>query len=45
MERVTAEAIIDRVLASPEDATVAGQVRAEVRELAARFPLYERVAV
>ncbi len=35
--------LIDRVLSSPEDASVAAQVRAEVRELAARFPLYERV--
>ncbi len=32
--------LIDRVLAAPADAAVAGQVRAEVKSLAGRFPLY-----
>ena len=37
--------LIDRVLAAPDDATVAGRVREEVRTLAARFPLYPAPAV
>jgi glycine hydroxymethyltransferase len=32
--------LIDRVLASPEDAATIEAVRAEVHALAARFPLY-----
>ena len=32
--------LIDRVLGAPEDAAVAEQVRAEVKALSARFPLY-----
>jgi glycine hydroxymethyltransferase len=33
-------ALIDRLLAAPEDADVISSVRGDVRELAARFPLY-----
>src|ERR1700730_17034130 len=33
-------ALIDRVLAAPEDLSVAGEVREEVKALAAKFPLY-----
>jgi glycine hydroxymethyltransferase len=33
-------ALIDRVLAAPEDAAVLSAVHADVRELAGRFPLY-----
>jgi glycine hydroxymethyltransferase len=33
-------ALIDRVLAAPDDASVAGKVREEVKALATRFPLY-----
>jgi glycine hydroxymethyltransferase len=33
-------ALIDRVLAAPEDLSVAGKVREEVKALAAKFPLY-----
>jgi glycine hydroxymethyltransferase len=33
-------ALIDRVLAAPEDTSVAAKVRDEVRALASRFPLY-----
>jgi glycine hydroxymethyltransferase len=32
--------LIDRVLAAPEDASVAARVKREVRELAGKFPLY-----
>ena len=32
--------LIDRVLTAPDDTSVAGAVRTEVRALAARFPLY-----
>jgi len=39
MERVGD--LIARVLAAPEDGGVADAVRAEVRELAERFPLYD----
>jgi glycine/serine hydroxymethyltransferase len=31
---------IDRVLSAPEDANVARDISAEVKELTARFPLY-----
>ena len=34
-------AFIDRVLMAPEDAVVAAAVRAEVKALTARFPLYQ----
>jgi glycine hydroxymethyltransferase len=33
-------ALIDRVLAAPEDASVAARVRGEVKALTAKFPLY-----
>ena len=33
-------ALIDRVIAKPDDEETAGRVRAEVRELCGRFPLY-----
>ena len=33
-------ALIDRLLAAPEDAEVVAAVKSDVRELAARFPLY-----
>jgi len=36
--------LIDRVLQAPEDAAVLEAVRADVRELAARFPLYPATA-
>ncbi len=36
--------LIDRVLQAPEDAAVIDAVRADVRELAARFPLYPATA-
>ncbi len=39
-EMTQVAALIDRVLAAPEDATVAATVREEVRALASRFPLY-----
>jgi glycine/serine hydroxymethyltransferase len=32
--------LIDRVLAAPEDAGVKATVKAEVKELTKRFPLY-----
>ena len=32
--------LIDRVLSAPEDASVAAQVRSEVKALATSFPLY-----
>ena len=38
MERIAE--LIDRVLRAPEDSALAAQVKADVRELAARFPLY-----
>ena len=38
MERIAA--LIDRVLAAPDDAAVAAQVKADVKALAGRFPLY-----
>ena len=38
MERIAA--LIDRVLAAPEDAAVTSAVKAKVRELADEFPLY-----
>jgi glycine hydroxymethyltransferase len=38
MEQIAA--LIDRVLMAPDDAALAGRVRAEVRQLAGRFPLY-----
>ncbi len=42
MERIAE--LIDQVLSQPDDATVR-QVRAEVRELTAAFPLYQRALV
>ncbi|WP_284350866.1 serine hydroxymethyltransferase [Roseisolibacter agri] len=36
--------LIDRVLQAPEDASVLESVRSDVRELAARFPLYPATA-
>ncbi len=36
-------ALIAEVLAAPEDAAVAAAVRARVRELTARFPLYDEL--
>ncbi len=39
-EMVRIAELIDRVLAAPEDASVATQVRAEVKALAGGFPLY-----
>jgi len=38
MERIAV--LIDRILAAPEDAGVAATVKAEVKELAGKFPLY-----
>jgi len=38
MERIAA--LIDRVLGSPDDAALAAQVKADVKALAGRFPLY-----
>jgi glycine hydroxymethyltransferase len=38
MEKIAA--LIDRVLSSPEDVALHARVREEVRNLAARFPLY-----
>jgi len=35
--------LIGEVLAAPEDAAVGAAVRARVRELAARFPLYDEL--
>ena len=39
-EMATIAALIDRVLGAPEDAALAASVRAEVKVLADRFPLY-----
>lgn len=39
-EMVRIAALIDRVLGAPEDDAVAAAVKAEVREMAAAFPLY-----
>jgi glycine hydroxymethyltransferase len=39
-EMAAIAALIDRVLSAPEDGSVAARVRGEVKELAARFPLY-----
>jgi glycine hydroxymethyltransferase len=39
-EMVQIAALIDRVLAAPDDATVTTEVKAEVRALAESFPLY-----
>jgi glycine hydroxymethyltransferase len=39
-EMVRIAALIDRVLGAPEDAAVSASVKAEVREMAAAFPLY-----
>jgi glycine hydroxymethyltransferase len=36
--------LIDRILKAPEDESVAGSVRAEVRQLTAAFPLYPEPA-
>ena len=38
MERIAE--LIDRVLGAPDDSALAAQVKADVKELAARFPLY-----
>jgi len=38
MERIAE--LIDRVLGAPDDTALAGQVKADVKELAGRFPLY-----
>jgi glycine hydroxymethyltransferase len=38
MEQIAA--LIDRVLAAPEDAAVTEQVKGEVKALASKFPLY-----
>jgi len=38
MERIAA--LIDRVLGAADDASLAAQVKADVKELAGRFPLY-----
>jgi glycine hydroxymethyltransferase len=43
-EMATIAELIDRVLASPEDASVAAQVKGEVKALASRFPLYPTAA-
>jgi glycine hydroxymethyltransferase len=42
-EMRTIAALIDRVLAAPEDESVIGAVKAEVQSLAAAFPLYPSV--
>jgi glycine hydroxymethyltransferase len=39
-EMAAIASLIDRVLSAPEDSSVAARVRGEVKELAARFPLY-----
>jgi len=42
MEQIAS--LIDRVLGAPDDAALAAQVKADVRALAGRFPLYPEVA-
>jgi glycine/serine hydroxymethyltransferase len=37
----TIAGLIDRVIAKPDDESVAGQVRGEIREMCERFPLYD----
>ena len=44
-EMVTIASLIDQVLAKADDAAVAQRVKGEVKELAARFPLYPGAAV
>jgi len=43
-EMVQVAALIDRVIAAPDDDAVLGAVRADVRTLTARFPLYPTTA-
>jgi glycine hydroxymethyltransferase len=39
-EMVQIAALIDRVLGAPDDSALAAQVKADVKALAGRFPLY-----
>ena len=39
-EMVRIASLIDRVLTAPEDASICGEVRKEVRSLTSAFPLY-----